>query len=337
MMETADQLRDMLEVYNPLTGNHGAGAYELYLGEALSVQGRFDESDIYAHRAALLSEQWQNATVTYGAALLLGINAIYQSDMISLQKAIEYLETKALAYPFLQHTAINTQMAETVRTYLLGLMMEPDRSAAWARGAADMLGDLTFTNFMAKTNRITDLILKKEYKRAIASVEASLQLDSRLISLSTRNFMCVGLALCYLSMGAIPRAAEWLEQSLTLAEQDQNFTFLACFRKYLSILFLLPSIKKKHETAISQIKAMEIHYTKAEESRIFAMLEKYPDQMVELSDREREVARLAAEGLRNKEIAQKLFISEETVKSHIRSIFNKTNIDRRSKLVDLLK
>ena len=156
----------------------------------------------------MLSEQWQNATVTYGAALLLGINAIYQSDMISLQKAIEYLETKALAYPFLQHTAINTQMAETVRTYLLGLMMEPDRSVAWARGSADMLGDLTFTNFMAKTNRITDLILKKNYKRAIASVEASLQLDPRLISLSTRNFMCAGLALCYLSTAAVPKAAE---------------------------------------------------------------------------------------------------------------------------------
>lgn len=179
-------------------------------------------------------------------------------------------------------------------------MVEPGRSAAWARGSADVLGDLTFTDFMAKTNRITDLILKKEYKRAIASVEASLQLDSRLISLSTRNFMCVGLALCYLAMGSIPKAAEWLDQSLTLA-------------------------------------ALEIHYTKAEKSRIFAMLEKYPDQMTELSDREREVALLAAEGLRNKEIAQKLFISEETVKSHIRSIFNKTNIDRWSKLVNLLK
>ena len=337
MMETAEELRDMLEVYDPLTGDHGAGAYELYMGEALSVQGRFDESDIYAHRAAMLSEQWQNATVTYGAALLLGINAIYQSDMISLQKAIEYMETKALAYPFLQHTALNTQMAETVRTYLLGLMMEPDRSAAWARGSADVLGDLTFTNFMVKTSRITDLILKKEYKRAIASVEASLQLDSRLISLSTRNFMCVGLALCYLAMGSIPKAAEWLDQSLTLAAPDHNYTFLACFRKYLAALFLLPSIKKKHETAIAEIRALEIHYTKAEESRIFAMLEKYPDQMTGLSEREREVAALAAEGLRNKEIAQRLFISEETVKSHIRSIFNKTNIDRRSKLVDLLK
>ena len=73
----------------------------------------------------------------------------------------------------------------------------------------------------------------------------------------------------------------------------------------------------------------QAHYNK--------MLEKYPDQMTGLSEREREVAALAAEGLRNKEIAQRLFISEETVKSHIRSIFNKTNIDRRSKLVDLLK
>ena len=44
-----------------------------------------------------------------------------------------------------------------------------------------------------------------------------------------------------------------------------------------------------------------------------------------------------AAGLRNKEIAQKLCISEETVKSHIRSIFSKTNINRRSHLVGLLK
>ena len=337
MMETVDRLRDMMQVYDSLTNHHGAGAYELYLGEALSVQGRFDESDIYGHQAAMLSERWENATVTYGAALLLGINAIYQSDMISLQMAIEYLETKALAYPFLQHTAINTQMAETVRTYLLGLMMEPGRSAVWARGPADMLGDLTFTNFMAKTNRITDLILRKDYKRAIASVEASLDLDERLISLSTRNFMCVGLALCYLAIGNIPRAAEWLDQSLTLAEKDKNYTFLACFRNYLSVLFLLPSIKKKHAAAIREIRELDIHYTRAEESRIFSMLEKNPDKMEELTQREQEVAQLVAKGMHNKEIAAALYISEETVKSHVRSIFAKMNIDRRSKLVELLK
>lgn len=134
MMAIADQLEEMMAIYNRITGDHGAGAAELYRGEALCVQGRYDEAEIFALRAALLSEQGQNASVTYGAALLLGINAIYQTDMLALQKALEYLEEKAQGYPFLQGTAINRCMVETVRGYLLALMMETDRSAQWTQG-----------------------------------------------------------------------------------------------------------------------------------------------------------------------------------------------------------
>lgn len=103
-------------------------------------------------------------------------------------------------------------MVETVRGYLLGLMMETGRSALWTQGGADTLADLTFTNFMIKTCRITDLLLKKEYQRAIASVEASLALDTRLISAAARNFMYCGLALCYLATGRLGNAAEWLNR-----------------------------------------------------------------------------------------------------------------------------
>ena len=103
------------------------------------------------------------------------------------------------------------------------------------------------------------------------------------------------------------------------------------------MLFIFPSIKSRHADAIREIRDLKIHYTKAEESRIFASLEKSPEHMQELSERERQVAELAVQGLRNREIAERLFISEETVKSHIRSIFNKTNIDRRSSLIELLK
>ena len=337
MMEIADRLEHMMAVYNRITGNHGAGAAELYRGEALCVQGRYDEAEIFAHRAALLSEQGQNASVTYGAALLLGINAIYQTDMLTLQKAVEYLEEKAQGYPFLQGTAINRCMVETVRGYLLALMMETDRSAKWTQGEADRLGDLTFTNFIVKTTRITDLILNKEYKRAIAGVEASLALEPKMISVATRNFMHVGLALCYLAIGKPKKAAEHLDYALTLAERDRNFTFLASFRKYLSVLFLLPSIAARHGEAIREIRKMDIHYTKAEESRIFAMLEQAQEGISGLSGREMDVARLAARGMRNREIAGQLHISEETVKAHLKTIFQKLNIDRRSRLVELLK
>ena len=337
MMATADKFAEAMKVYNRLTNGHGAGAAEIYRGEAYSVQGRFEESDIQAYQAAFLSEQSGNATATYGAALLLGINAIYRSDMVGLQKAIDYLENKAQGYAFLRGTSLGNYMVETVRGYLLGLMMETGRSALWTQGEADSLADLTFTNFMIKTCRITDLLLKKEYKRAIASVEAALQLDPRLISTSTQNFMYCGLALSYMAIGRLFKAAEYLDKSLTIAGQDRNYTFLACFRKYFQVLFIMPQIAKKHAKTIREIKAVDIRYTRADESHIFAMLDEVPELQEELTPREREVAELAAKGLRNQEIAEKLFISENTVKHHLKIAFQKMNIDRRSKLIEMLR
>jgi len=43
-----------------------------------------------------------------------------------------------------------------------------------------------------------------------------------------------------------------------------------------------------------------------------------------LSEREEQVARCVATGLKNKEIAATLFITEGTVKNHVHSIFHKT-------------
>ncbi len=49
-----------------------------------------------------------------------------------------------------------------------------------------------------------------------------------------------------------------------------------------------------------------------------------------LTTREREVLKLIAEGMINKEIATKLYISEKTVKNHVSSIFRKLNVSDRT-------
>lgn len=51
-----------------------------------------------------------------------------------------------------------------------------------------------------------------------------------------------------------------------------------------------------------------------------------------LTPRERQVVRLVAEGLKNKEIARTLLISEATVSHHLTSIFNKLGISGRLQL-----
>ena len=52
-----------------------------------------------------------------------------------------------------------------------------------------------------------------------------------------------------------------------------------------------------------------------------------------LSEREMEVLKLAAGGLSNKAIGEKLFISVRTVQAHLRSIFNKLAVGSRSEAV----
>lgn len=57
----------------------------------------------------------------------------------------------------------------------------------------------------------------------------------------------------------------------------------------------------------------------------------------ELTDREREIAVLLVEGLTNRQIADKLYISEGTVKNYISAIYDKTGIHDRVKLVVALR
>lgn len=56
-------------------------------------------------------------------------------------------------------------------------------------------------------------------------------------------------------------------------------------------------------------------------------------QRVLLSPREEEVLRLVAEGLTNKEIARQLMVSENTVKTHVTSLFNRLGVDSRARAV----
>lgn len=59
--------------------------------------------------------------------------------------------------------------------------------------------------------------------------------------------------------------------------------------------------------------------------------------MSTLSPQEIEIARLAAQGLTNKQIAAQLFLSARTVSSHLYKIFPKLGIVSRSSLRDALE
>lgn len=72
-------------------------------------------------------------------------------------------------------------------------------------------------------------------------------------------------------------------------------------------------------------------------STMYAQLESSGTGAVEAADmlsrREQEVLRLIAEGYSNREIAEKLYLAESTVKGHNRRIFTKLGVQRRTEAV----
>lgn len=56
-----------------------------------------------------------------------------------------------------------------------------------------------------------------------------------------------------------------------------------------------------------------------------------------LSKRELEVLNLMAEGLSNQEIAEKLFVSLNTIKTHNSKLFEKMEVKRRTQAIDIAK
>jgi NarL family two-component system response regulator LiaR len=53
----------------------------------------------------------------------------------------------------------------------------------------------------------------------------------------------------------------------------------------------------------------------------------------DLTDREREVLKLMVEGLNNKQISERLFVSQSTAKSHVSNVLTKLNVNSRTEAV----
>ncbi len=84
------------------------------------------------------------------------------------------------------------------------------------------------------------------------------------------------------------------------------------------------------ELAFSEDIAQQVLSSMAGEAR-----NEEPSNLKRLSDRERQIAALVARGMKNKDIGRELGISENTVKRHLQSIFNKTGTRDRLELAVL--
>ena len=94
---------------------------------------------------------------------------------------------------------------------------------------------------------------------------------------------------------------------------------------------LLKAIKKVHEGEVWIERSMMGRMI--QEFNTPALVDPEVTKIESLTDREREVIALIGEGLKNKQVGERLFISETTVTHHLSSVFSKLEVSDRLELI----
>lgn len=94
---------------------------------------------------------------------------------------------------------------------------------------------------------------------------------------------------------------------------------------------LLKAIKKVHEGEVWIERSMM--GSMIQELNKPPMVDPEVTKIESLTDREREVIALVGEGLKNKQVGERLFISETTVTHHLSSVFSKLEVSDRLELI----
>ncbi|MDD2503383.1 MAG: LuxR C-terminal-related transcriptional regulator [Clostridia bacterium] len=328
----AEALEEYIAIYSRLTNGHGSGTDALFRAELAYQRGDLNDAEILAYKASFFAESKQQSVVQLGAAILLAHIALHKADIAGWQRAINSME-RAASFEY-QDTFVIRSLLDIIRGVLLNEFQNQTSIADWLKNA-DFGGNCLLPGMInsALYVHLSFLMHQGEFARVIGTLQAVRSADG-LLSPYADLFACFPMAISYMALGNHVRAAAFVEHAARRALPDGLVSPFAAFSRLLHGL-VEKVIERDHLESLDKFRAVRKRFTEGWFTLREALFqgELPPD----LTEREYEVARLAAQGLRNSEIAEKLVITESTVRTHLRTVFQKLQIDRRAKLAEKLK
>jgi LuxR family transcriptional regulator, maltose regulon positive regulatory protein len=165
-----------------------------------------------------------------------------------------------------------------------------------------------------------------------ADLKDGIQLAEKVLSLAesgqrnntSMQALALG-ALIHEKLGDAKSASAWMERALTLAEPE------GYIRLFVDEGAAVASILQRLTKTV-YVRALLAAFPAAERP---SPKPRPTDGLIEpLSERELEVLRLLAHGLKYAEIAEQLVVSVNTVRFHIKSMYGKLNVDKQAKAIE---
>lgn len=328
---TADRLEAFSELHAELTAGNGRGAAALYRAELAYNRGQPHEAEILAYQATYLARQHRQGILELGATGQLAEVSTHKADPASWHHAIDSMENIAF---FPTQDPDDAQITlDIIRGTLLNELQHTENVAEWLKeGDFQRVQQHVLAPVGALFVHLNYLMLTGQYQRLVGTFMA---LDSALANDMPFSYMLflLSAAIGNTLLGNEAEARKQILHAMDLGLPDGLVFAFASYSQALPVIDDLLVAHYPHLAAAYQ--ETKSRFLLGLETLQHAHQSKY--NQLELSDREREVAELAAQGLHNAEIAKQLFLSENTVRAHLRNVFRKLDIDRRSRLAERLQ
>ena len=323
------EMEECMPHYYKITNGHGQGAEKIMRAEAAFLQGKFTDAQIALEQAY--------AQMEGNGQENMALCCDFLARRLSLCTETEERDSFAARYAYLlkQHNAAWLNIFNATAAYYYALLGEVQKIPEIFR--THMLSSV---NILAPGKPMTEMIENQVYLAQDAYAKVIGRSEGLLAACADLHYALVALhlriqtAAAYAMLGKTEEAQSLLAQALQAAEPDDFLLPFAENHRYIrKLLDRLP--QTPFLSRIQQLGA-------ASEKCRRPLATHRPASLAALTGREYEIAKLMASRLRNREIAEKLFLSEGSVKQYINRIYSKLQIEgdthsKRKRLFALLE
>lgn len=322
-------LSSVIQGLSVLTGIK-SGADVLFRAESALFRGNLSEAERLSYQAAYQAEDSRQWAIRMGTANLMAQLAVKRgsnSDLSQYMKDLEENTGRDAICPLI------VQMLHTDYYMWLGLTELIPQSVR--QGRSEFMDAPSWVRIYLAYFHIGILLQEADYNRLLGVAKAAIMECREGGYLMVEIYMYLIVAMGYYKIGDSKKAFYYVKAALNKSRPDGIYLPFMEFKSVLGGLVEKVFSERNEEIPEKIVESSQII---GDNWKLLIRLSSESNVLpYGLTEREMEVATLAAKGMSNKEIASELYITEATVKFHLRTVFSKLGIDRRSKLLRMLE
>lgn len=315
--------------YNSLTSGNGSGAQLIFRAEAMLHRGLDDEAEALALKALETTSRWKQDSLFICTAFLLQRIALLRGDGPGFMDSSAMRDERVR----LASHGIMRRITEMATGFTSVLLDNPEGVSpricdeGFLRGVSPVapFACMVYGRLALLTGRERELLLRSEEILFPAQ---------RYRNLLAEIYVTIYISVAQSRLGRENDGIDTLNRALEMSMPDG---LILPFAENADLIgpSLDAALAQNWSHKEQELSSLKKRYSVGKDRIIQSLSGK--EAPVGLTPRENDVALLVSEGMSNREIADKLYLSENTVKFYLKSVFQKLDISSRREVKRALR